>query len=225
MKIAFQIIIGVIVKSVSKLLFVMMCGIAVTGCKSRPLPHLTYQTTLPQMGTGLAIGIGEKMLLKSDAVETRALVLAQDQTLGEFIVRKGTYPQIADKVQYQTFGDVVMATAAGAVAKQNKLHLFSKDGAMCLGRAPCAKFDCVMGVTTNYPAASFQHTLIYSGGIGDKITVGYREFQRNVARPAFNNDVTYDLAESMILEYKGARLGVLHVSNAEIKYKVLEGFD
>lgn len=212
-------------KPVFKLLFVMMCGIAVAGCKSRPVPHSAYQTTLPQVGTVVTIGIGEKMLIKSDAVETRALVLAQDQPLGELIVRKGTYPQIADKAEYQTFGGVVMATAGGTMAKQNKLHLFSKDGTICIGRAPCAKFDYVMGVTTNYQAASFQNTLIYSGRIGDKITLGYREFQRNVARPAFNNDVTYDLSESMILGYKGARLEVLHASNTEISYKVLAGFD
>ncbi|WP_215410292.1 hypothetical protein [Janthinobacterium sp. JC611] len=212
-------------KPVSKLLFVMMCGIAVAGCKSRPVPHSAYQTTLPPVGTVATTGIGEKMLINSDAVETRALVLAQDQPLGEFIVRKGTYPLIADKAEYQTFGGVVMATAAGTAAKQNKLHLFSKDGSICIGRAPCAKFDYVMGVTTNYQAASFQTTLIYSGRIGDKITLGYREFQRNVARPAFNNDVTYDLSESMILGYKGARLEVLHASNTEISYKVLAGFD
>lgn len=212
-------------KHVFKLLFVMMCSLAIVGCKSRPVPRSAYQTTLPQVGTVVTIGIGERMLTKSDALETRALILAQDQPLGEFVVRKGTYPQIADKEEYQTFGGVVIANAQGTVAKHNKLHLFSKDGSVCIGRAPCAKVDYVMGVTTNYQQASFQSTLIYSGRIGDRITLGYREFDRNMARPAFSNDVAYDLSESMILGYKGARLEVLHASNTEISYKVLAGFD
>jgi len=36
---------------------------------------------------------------------------------------------------------------------------------------------------------SFQQTLIYSGKIGSKINIGYREFSNNRARPAFNNEV------------------------------------
>ena len=43
---------------------------------------------------------------------------------------------------------------------------------------------------------SFQQTLIYSGRVGEKINVGYREFSSNSARPAFNNDVEYDLSSS-----------------------------
>lgn len=204
---------------------VAICAAALSGCKSRPVAHTAYQTTLPQVGAVATIGIGEKMLTKSDAVETRALILSNDQPIGEFIVRKGTYSQIADKDEYQTFGGVLITSAAGLPVKHNKIHLFSKDGSVCIGRMPCAKFDYVMGVTTNYQMANFQSTLIYSGRIGKKITLGYREFQRNVARPAFNNDVVYDLSESMIVGYKGARLEVLSATNTEISYKVLAGFD
>lgn len=208
-----------------KLVAIALCVAAIAGCKSRPVEHTAYQTTLPQIGTVATIGIGEKMLTKSDAVETRAMILAQDQPIGEFIVRKGTYSQIADKDEYQTFGGVLITSAAGLPVKHNKIHLFSKDGSVCIGRTPCAKFDYVMGATTNYQMASFQSTLIYSGRIGNRITLGYREFQRNVARPAFNNDVAYDLSESMIVGYKGARLEVLSATNTEIRYKVLAGFD
>lgn len=71
---------------------------------------------------------------------------------------------------------------------------------------------------------SFQQTLIYSGRIGDRITLGYREFSNNMARPAFNNDVEYDLNESKIVGYKGARVEVIKATNQEIKYKVLSNF-
>ena len=66
---------------------------------------------------------------------------------------------------------------------------------------------------------SFQQTLIYSGKVGDKINVGYREFSSNVARPAFNNEVEYDLSESKIIGYKGARIEVIEATNEYIKYK------
>jgi hypothetical protein len=71
---------------------------------------------------------------------------------------------------------------------------------------------------------SFQQTLIYSGKIGDKINIGYREFSGNMARPAFNNNVEYDLSESMMIGYKGAKIEVIEANNQLIKYKVIENF-
>lgn len=74
-------------------------------------------------------------------------------------------------------------------------------------------------------ANSFQQTLIYSGKVGNKINIGYREFSNNVARPAFNNDVEYDLSSSQIIGYKGARLEVIEATNEYIKYKILKNFN
>lgn len=63
---------------------------------------------------------------------------------------------------------------------------------------------------------SFQQTLIYSGKIGQKINVGYREFSGSVARPAFCNDVEYDLSESTTIGYKGARLEIIEATNDHV---------
>lgn len=72
---------------------------------------------------------------------------------------------------------------------------------------------------------SFQQTLIYSGKIGDKVNVGYREFSNNLARPAFNNDVEYDLGSSQVIGYKGAKLEIIEATNEYIKYKVIKNFN
>lgn len=72
---------------------------------------------------------------------------------------------------------------------------------------------------------SFQQTLLYSGRNGDKINVGYREFSNNLARPAFNNDVEYDLSESNTIGYKGCRIEVIEATNELIKYKVIRNFN
>jgi len=74
-------------------------------------------------------------------------------------------------------------------------------------------------------ADAFQQTLIYSGRIGNKINLSYREFSGNLARPAFNNDVEYDMNQSMIVGYKGARIEILEATNEYIKYKVLTNFN
>ncbi len=43
-----------------------------------------------------------------------------------------------------------------------------------------------------------------------------------MARPAFNNNVEYDLSESPIIGYKGAKLEVIEANNQFIKYRVIE---
>jgi hypothetical protein len=70
-----------------------------------------------------------------------------------------------------------------------------------------------------------QQTLIYSGRVGSRIKFGYREFSNNLARPAFNNDVEYDLLESTVIGYKGAQIEVIEATNQYIKYKVLHNFN
>lgn len=74
-------------------------------------------------------------------------------------------------------------------------------------------------------ADSCQQTLIYNGKAGNKINVAYREFCNNFARPAFNNTVEYDLSESHIIGYKGARVEIIEATNDHIKFKVLSNFN
>lgn len=71
---------------------------------------------------------------------------------------------------------------------------------------------------------NFQQTLIYSGRVGDKINIGYREFSSNLARPAFNNDVEYDLTTSKTIGYKGALIEVIKADNMSITYKLIRNF-
>ncbi len=78
---------------------------------------------------------------------------------------------------------------------------------------------------TVWTVDSFQQTLIYSGKIGDKINISYREFINNRARPAFNNEVEYDLSESNVIGYKGARIEILEATNELIRYRVLRNFN
>ena len=72
---------------------------------------------------------------------------------------------------------------------------------------------------------TIQRTLIYSGKVGNKINVGYREFSGSIARPAFSNSVEYDLSESKSIGYKGALLEIIEATNRSIKYKVISNFN
>ncbi|MCV5664960.1 hypothetical protein OFN50_38635, partial [Escherichia coli] len=71
---------------------------------------------------------------------------------------------------------------------------------------------------------SFQQTLIYSGKVGNKINISYREFSNDMARPAFNNEAEYDLSESNQIGYKGAVIDVLEADNTKITYRLIRNF-
>lgn len=71
----------------------------------------------------------------------------------------------------------------------------------------------------------FRRELVYNGGSGSVIILKYREFIDDFARPAFTQDLTYDLSKSEIIGFKGARIHVLEADNIKIKYNVLSYFD
>lgn len=74
-------------------------------------------------------------------------------------------------------------------------------------------------------ANGFQQNLLYSGKVGNRIKLSYREFQNNMARQAFSNDVEYDLSESHQVGYKGALLEILNATNQSVTYKVIRNFN
>lgn len=67
---------------------------------------------------------------------------------------------------------------------------------------------------------TFRQELIYLGRSGDELSFKYREFSGNLARPAFSADLKYDLSDSEVLGYRGARIEVIDAGNQEIQYRV-----
>lgn len=66
--------------------------------------------------------------------------------------------------------------------------------------------------------------LIYNGKVGGMIKFTYREFYADIARPAFTQDIQYDLSESNIIGFKGAQFEIINASNVKIDYKILSSF-
>ncbi len=66
---------------------------------------------------------------------------------------------------------------------------------------------------------------IYNGKVGNAIKFTYREFVDDLARPAFTQDLQYDLTESKVIGFRGLRIEILSATNIKIEYKVLTHFD
>lgn len=74
-------------------------------------------------------------------------------------------------------------------------------------------------------ADSFKYELLYQGTSKGSLKLSYREYMNDFARPAFFQDVTYDI-ESMpaTVTFRTVRLEILSANNNQLVYRVLSGF-
>jgi hypothetical protein len=72
---------------------------------------------------------------------------------------------------------------------------------------------------------SFKRELVYQGVSQNTVSIRYREFNDDMARPAFTEDLKYDLSQGDVIGYKGARFQIIKANNLSIRYKVLKPLD
>ncbi len=68
----------------------------------------------------------------------------------------------------------------------------------------------------------FKTELIYSGKSGNTISVNYREYKDDFARPAFYQQMQYDLSENSVITFRETVIKVLHADNNAITFEVLK---
>lgn len=63
---------------------------------------------------------------------------------------------------------------------------------------------------------------IYNGKSNNTLKFIYREFIKDMARPAFTQELQYDLNESNVIGFKGMRIEIINSTNTILEYKVLQ---
>lgn len=209
-------------------------GVVLSGCAT---PKYNYQAvsqniSKPTIGSINETYVGDKMLTQGVFTEREAYFVPEAKKKFLLVIPKGYYLKTGEDEKgsyYQPNNNI----PEGAIFPPNMLVqsvVVTKDNKFCFidgfFNKVCHFKDIGEKKIVNVASDnSFQQTLIYSGKVGNKINIGYREFSSSVARPAFNNDVEYDLNESKTIGYKGALLEVIEANNQSIKYKVLKNFN
>ena len=216
-----------------KLLIAGVLGFGLVGCTA---PKYNYQAvsqnvSKPPIGSVNEAYVGDKMLTQGMFTEREAYFIPEAKKKFLFTIPKGFYLKTGEDGKgsyYQAVNNI----PDGAIIPGGGIQsiLVTPQNDLCFidiyFNKVCHFKD--IGEKRKISVAndnSFQQTLIYSGKVGNKINIGYREFSSSVARPAFNNDVEYDLNESKTIGYKGALLEVIDANNQSIKYKVLKNFN
>lgn len=70
-------------------------------------------------------------------------------------------------------------------------------------------------------ADSFRRELIYGGVSQGTISIEYREFINDIARPAFSQTLRYDLNDGREIGFRGARFEIIEANNVSVKYRVI----
>jgi hypothetical protein len=68
---------------------------------------------------------------------------------------------------------------------------------------------------------AFTAELIYSGLAGSVVRAVYREYVDDLARPAFSQELQYDLSADRTIAYKSIRIRVIEATNSLIRYEVV----
>ena len=71
---------------------------------------------------------------------------------------------------------------------------------------------------------TFVRQFIYNGRVGSELKFIYREFSGDFIKPAFTQDVQYDLDQSNTIRFKNLKMRILSASNTEITYILESNF-
>ncbi|KFA59528.1 hypothetical protein A9G34_04380 [Gilliamella sp. Choc4-2] len=223
-----------------KLLFITLLSFILGGCNSVKYNYVVdkKQFSYPALNVITKTFVGDD-IVRQGTVAARDVIEFPHTTvisrIVDYTIQAGEYPKVGEDENYMFFGLKELNSGA-AVGKSifadipagirtdkrnNDLCIITtKGGSLCNSNII---FSYHKKKATNQN--TFQQVLIYNGKIGNKINIAYKEFNDDYARPAFSNNVEYDLSNSRNIRYKGVELKVIRATNQYIEYKVLSNFN
>lgn len=223
-----------------KLLGLTILTLLVAGCTTPARNYVpqTKEISIPPLNTTTTTYVGEDMVRQGidasiDAIHFNQAV--EIGSIGVYTIPAGDYLKIGEDSKSEFFSNVERSSGALVpnrfmVNDPTQSIQLKKNGEICIvtiyGATKCdtGKPYSKVKFQTEQQSA-FQQTLIYNGKVGNKINIGYREFQGGLARAAFSNEVEYDLSESKTIRYKGAVLDILEANNQSITFKLTRNFN
>ncbi|NAS06211.1 hypothetical protein GPS47_11510 [Acinetobacter haemolyticus] len=216
------------------IILAMGLAIGLVGCAAPKYNYVAVPQNVskPPIGSVNEAYVGDQLLVQGTYTERDAYYVPEAQKKFLINIPKGYYLKTGEDQNGSHYSPLNNIPDGANIPNSSGIIslLVTNDNSLCLISMYLQKSCHFKDIGENRKVSvamdnSFQQTLIYSGKVGNKINIGYREFSSSVARPAFNNDVEYDLSESKQIGYKGALLEIIDATNQSIKYKVLRNFN
>lgn len=200
----------------------------------------TQGRTFPELNTETEVEVGQPMVTASNrrVERTEVMVLKADVTgrgpgtrvtvrAGRMAyavtTSKGTYYESETPIDLKTFG-ITQADAKGGwfvpSDPSKPAMLYWRDGASRV-EVPAQGIEIEKRVVETVATQSaFSRELVYSGVSQGTVSILYREYKSDLARPAFSQELKYDLRDGNEIGFHGARIRVLKAGNLSIRYIV-----
>lgn len=205
--------------------------LAVTGCATpTPLPELE-EIQFPELETITIAELGDTMVRHVIAAKRPSWRLTKNFEPPSWMLQ-GVYPLRAGTVLTPFGSDPDYESFSDSMLCRNR-----NTGQWCVGQnafGDCNEFTCSLGKVDisatradwiDPSTSNIDQRLIYNGRLGSSVKFTYREFDSSgYARDAFTQDVQYDLDKGTTIGFKGARIEVIHATNQQIFYRVLQHF-
>lgn len=224
-------------------IFIMafVCVISACATSQQSIPAEVTRVDFPSSSDLMTVRLGESMLKKSKVYTYDALILDEDFSWGDGVfLQKIIIPAQKLKAKGLTKNGVIFTAEEG----------FSRDALIgtrpivtgfCIDQTDKTKWKLyVQGICRNklkrQPLHSYgkvfdvknpslTRELVYNGRVNNYIKIIYRELSNNIMRPAFQQDLQYDLNESEEVAFKEVQMKVIGANNKEISYRVGHHFD
>lgn len=217
------------------LVLIVMLSAGCTTIRHNAPPPVKTHISYPELGQENVAYIGDQLLRKGIMFTEDVLVISKDinvsALMSPILIPAGEYAKIGSDNTTDFYSSNGICSIIGSikncqfsalsVGKQINAELCVVD---LYGGDYCYAEAYARSTRTVKASNNFVQTLLYNGRVGNKINIGYREFNKTSARPAFSNDVEYDLNTSSTIGYKGAKLEVIDADNSSITYKVIRNF-
>ncbi len=219
----------------TSVLVAVLCGLST----SLPYQASGTERVTPALNTESTAQVGDEILHQGEIYQRAAIHLSEEIKFGKdgaYALTPGYYFRTGESIGWESYAPAdgpeagSVKKAAGAITLQGSFH-YSDDGRTIglITNFYQAVNTKAKGITrTTRPSLSddsIQRSVVYGGRVGNRIKLGYREIWKNITRPSRDVFVEYDLTDSKIVEFKGARIEVLEATNESIRYRVTQAFD
>ena len=207
------------------------------------LAGLAYQAAAservtPPLNTESTAQVGEEILHQGEVYQRAAIHLSEEIKFGKdgaYALTPGYYFRVGDSIGWENYARAdgpeagSIKKAPGAITLQGSFH-YSNDGKTIgvITNFYQAVNTKAKGITrTTRPSLSsdkIQRSLVYGGKTGTKIKLAYRESLKNITKPAGDVFIEYDLADSKVVEIKGARIEIIEATDQGIRYRITKAF-
>lgn len=217
-----------------KIYTILLLSILLTSCGVKkysiiPTSETNYSPNINQPKTS-EIGItlvSKETAKKYDAIEITKEVKIKPNVIKTLKIGE-TFIKKFETEQFDLYENIDNPNFGIALSKNNKSPKTYSTGPTGIGlKYQNSKYSLEYKLT-EIPVKNddyYKQEFIYNGRVGNGIKFIYREFVNDYARPAFTQDLQYDLSDDSIKGFRGLRLEVVNATNTKIEYRILNHFE